>query len=813
VRIVLDTKRFDKPLEKPQMVMKKRDNISSNQLSLPLAQASGNQIISNLPFKEVKVEKRNAKVNLISKINFSIAEPERKSLKITPVPSTKNDKLNLFIEAFANSHRELYSQISKIQLDEKGLHLPEQDKVFFETVITRDSFDQFITTNEEQVDFVKQQTEFCWFRSPITEEKSDLFDGVNKDTDVGFDYKLKHTPGLSLSSDGRSNEKPLRDFLELSKLMKKGEKVIIQFGFHSCEIDWYKDAEKTTKELPKRIKVSESSRSKVGYNGFECSLRVIVSTSDKIRSETVSRGFITTLKQLNGDNELIEKKVTYKKFDSWLNNKVRKRKIPSHFSFKNRFILTHKEMIHFMKLPQRNLQIDYELNVKEREDTGIPKQLTGKGIAIGNATDKNKKIPVSLPTNNLDDFCKSYLYLGSPRTGKDTSIINFIVESVKNTNAGAVIPDVINEQGNDRGMADSIRDALPPDKVVDVDLGNFQYPLYFGMDDIVKVVGDNGVNLVANNLVKVLNLDELHASKQLARIVLKAVKCNIYDAYCLLKSDKYAEEIYKQLLTTDELLAMQLKHDYFDKGSSINQAKNAILSRLDDFLGNDVIKNMFAQEPNERFNLKDLLTQGKVVILRMNKTDVGEMGSQVLMYMLSLKIFWLKKMIHRQHPNQITFFVFNELFQYMSSGLEETIADMVVESPKYRLSFLFAFHHSGQISKFLWETLLSASLNFFLFKNTNFNVYRSLSEQLQPIPLDIAMKTERYESIFLPYVEGKQMNPLFVKMLAPPKDRMKMYDNSSLSSRHSVMYGTDIKEVKERIMTREISMYKKGEDG
>lgn len=806
MKITFDVKPFEKPVEQPMMLITK-SKAPDKPLQLPMVRASNHPTVINkkkiIAIQEPEREKKG--------FNFGLAPAKRKSLKVTPVPSTKNDKVHLLIEAFGNSYKELINQVNQFNISREGLHLPEQDKFFFETVITRDSFEHFITTNENQEDFVKQQVEFCWFRSPITEVEKDIFDDIDHSRAIGFDYELKHTSGLSLRTDQRMQERPLRELLELSKLLKVGEKVILQFGFHAAEMEWYKDAERTVKDLSKRVRKSGASTEKIGYNGYECSIRLVVQGESKLRSETVARGFVTALKQLNGDNELVEKRVRDRKFEKWIEGKVKQRKIDSSFSFKKRFILTYKEMIHFMKLPQATLQKEYNLKVNEREETTIHSLIrSNKGLLIGHSEEKNKKVAITIPTNNKDDFAKSYVFMGSPRTGKDTSIINFIVEAAEKFGCGAVIPDVINESGNDRGMADSIRDALPPEKIIDLDLGDFNNPIYFGMDDIIDIVGPNGVNLVANNLVKVLGLEELTNSKQLSRLLFKAVKCNLYDAYCFLQSDKYAKQVYNELLSSDELLALQLKYHYFEQGQKINQAKNAILARLDDLLGNDIIKNMFAQEPNKRFNLKKWISEGKVVIVRAMKNDLGDLGAQVMMYLLTLKVYWMKKIMHKSHPEQVTFLVYNEFFQYMSKGLEETISDAVVECPKFRLSFMFAFHNTSslQISKGLWSVLQSASINFFLFKNTNFGVYRDMAEQLDPIPLDVAMKTEKYEAIFLPYIGGKQLTPIFVKMLPPPKQRKKMYNNSDLSLIHACKFGTSIHIVRERIRDREVEMYK-----
>src|SRR5206468_4459300 len=131
--------------------------------------------------------------------------------------------------------------------------------------------------------------------------------------------------------------------------------------------------------------------------------------------------------------------------------------------------------------------------------------------------------------------------------------------------------------------------------------------------------------------------------------------------------------------------------------------------------------------------------------------DIGEMGVKIIVYLLVMKIFWIKKIIE---TDDCTFITFNEPHQFMSDGLEELMQSILVESPKYRLSPIIAFHHPSMLTKKLWDIIQSSSINWLLFKNTNINMYKSVEEQLQPITVEVAMKTKQYESIFLPFIGG-----------------------------------------------------------
>lgn len=785
MKLLLDVKPFQKPLELP--VIKK---------SPSLAKATKQPIVTIKPVTITRIPKKQNK-----SINFGLAAARHKTFQIHPVPSTKNDKVHLLIEAFGNSYKEFYNHAGKLNISREGIHLPEQDKVFFETVITRNSFDHFVTTTEETEEFVRQQVEFCWFKSPVIEAEKDIYDEIDPERAIGFEYELKYTSGLALRTDLRMQERPLRELLELSKLMKDNEKVVIQFGFHAAENEWYKDAEKSVKEMPKRINKSSNSTEKLGYNGYECSLRIIIQGESKLRSDVVSRGFITALKQLNGDNELIDKRIKDKRFEKWLDKKVKARKIDSHFKFNKRLILTYKEMINFIKLPQRNLQVDYEIEVNEKGSTTVNKHfLSSKGLWMGNVSVRGKDQEFRLPTNDLDQLCGTYGFIGEPRSGKDMSCSRFIIELAKNGH-GAIVPDAIDEAG--RGMCDIIKQNLPEEKIVDIDLADFTNPIHFGLGDIVEAIGIHGVDIIANDVVGILELDQNYSSKQLARLVAKACDCNLYDMFNFLKSDKYARMIQKRIIARgNELLKLQLEKEYF--GVTIPQnIKGAVINRLDELLSMSITKNLFAAPKNPAFDLQKFIEENKVVLIRMKKDGgLGEQGTKVMINLVLLKINWLKKI---KKTDNVTFIVFNEFHQYATTTFNEMLSSLILESPKYRLGINLIFHTPLKIDKKLWECIQSGSKGLFLFKNGNLGVFRDLMERIKPLDLEACTKIVKHESLFLSNMDNAE--PFFIKM--KPADK---FDANYISEKQTAAYGTPVQIVNDYVYETEKFMYEPDEE-
>lgn len=780
MRITFEVKPVVKPLDLP-----------TKQQSPSLAKASTKATITINKVNITYLPKIETK-----RFNFGLASAKNKTFRVQPVPSTKNDKVHLLIEAFGNSYKEFYNHASKINFTRDGLHLPEQDKFFFETLITRNSFEHYVTTNEEQEEFVQQQVEFCWFKSPVLKAEKEVFDEIDPEKAIGFDYSLKYTSGLALKTDSRMQERPLKELLELSKLLKQDEKVIIQFGFQAAEREWYKDAEKTVKELPKRIKKSSNSTEKIGFNGYDCSLRIIVQGETRLRSEVVSRGFITALKQLNDDNELIEKEIKKHKFSKWLDKKVRARKIDSHFRFNKRLILTYKEINHFIKLPQRNLQLDYELDINEKGVTNVHKSFLGKkGLWMGNVSVRGKEKEFRLPTDDLDQLCGTYGFIGEPRSGKDMSCSRFIIELAKNGH-GAIVPDAIDEAG--RGMSDIIKQNLPEDKVIDVDLADFANPIHFGLGDIVEAIGIHGVDIIANDVVGILELSDNYTSKQLARLVAKACDCNLYDMFNFLKSNKYARMIQKRVVEKGhELLNLQLEKEYFGVKIPAN-IKGAVINRLDELLSMNITKNLFAAPKNPAFDLQKFIEANKVVLIRMKKDGgLGEQGTKVMINLVLLKVNWLKKI---KKTDNVTFIVFNEFHQYATPTFNEMLSSLILESPKYRLGINLIFHTPLKIDKKLWECIQSGSKGLFLFKNGNMSIFRDLMDRIKPLDMESCIKIAKHESLFLSNIDKSE--PFFIKM--KPTDK---FDANYLSDKQTALYGTPVEVVNDYVYETEKWMY------
>ncbi len=451
--------------------------------------------------------------------------------------------------------------------------------------------------------------------------------------------------------------------------------------------------------------------------------------------------------------------------------------------------------------------------------------VSNKGIMVGYADQKGEKLPISIPMTNLDETLRSYGFVGSPRMGKDTLMKNMVVEGCLNHGISTVVIDAIMEDG-ERGLADGIRDALSPDKLIDIDCSDEDYFPPMDLTEVVKKLGNRrGADRFANELIDFFgDVEEMGQSRAILRAFAKASGGSIYNIKLLIENEGIREKRIKELREEgQERLARELdkwnttykekkntKGEFVDwvvdrDGQKALESKaSSILYRLEEFLGNESTFNIFAQDPHPELDFEKWMKEGKVIILRIPNRKLGPMPTRTLAHWITLKVFMIKLLMD---PNESkTFIVFNEPHQYLTEGLKNLLQRILLEGPKWRLAGLCAFHHFKLLKHGLDEDIRAAGINWFLFANDNKKVYQDIEEQLKPtFDVGTAMQTEAYHAIVISRFNGRRQNPFLMKALAPPSQRFPEYDNSFLTRRHSRQYGRHWKEIEKMITQKENS--------
>lgn len=614
----------------------------------------------------------------------------------------------------------------------------------------------------------------------------------------------------------------------LDDILKGFEKVF----FHNRGTETVIAAEKLKFHNPDREtllingRLSNETNNKRNLPVLKTWFRYTVTSKDQVKREMLSRSVANAIsntsethRQRDNTLEAVKVKIRVKQELNDLRNWKINDRHPN--------LMSVDELGKLEQLPTAALQEEYAdaLESNQRVEIELPEVfLDESGILAGTATDRGETHNIHVPTNNPNRLYTPRGFNGSPRMGKDQAIINFIVEAHRKHGIGAVIPDFIDEQGKDakgnwKGMANAIRDHIEPDNIVDLDFSNTAYSFYLGLQMIFRNVEDPRIaaDLVSEYLSEFLLSDgdeDKFQTQEFCREAAKATMGDLEDMKRMFKNQKFRQTKIGEL---DDVLDMDVWRDYdslTERGGMMSgrqgQLAAPVIRRIDMLANREYSKPMFCQtSPNPAADLYKWVEQGKIVIMRIkmpNGAAMPEPVKKIFAYWIVMLTFLIKLSLDSKGAG--TYLVLNEPHQYLSSGLVHFLERILSEAPKYKLAPIFAFHHFAQFKKFpgFVDILMSSSINWHIFKNTNIDVYKRMMPYLEgtffePQQAFEATKAYQYISVWLD--ENAEYAPPFICDALPlVGDRYKTLDNSFLTKRHIQMYGRPTKEVLDEIKAK-----------
>jgi hypothetical protein len=442
-----------------------------------------------------------------------------------------------------------------------------------------------------------------------------------------------------------------------------------------------------------------------------------------------------------------------------------------------------------LMMPNKELQRKYAdaLSVKKRVEVEIPAAMRDEnGIYLGVAEVKDEKIPVYMPVSNPDEFFRAYVFIGGQGAGKDTAIKNFIIEANLKHNISFVIPDAICEEG-ERGMADGIRDALPPERIIDLNLNDENYIPPMDLTEVIKALGRNGASRFADEMIDFLQIEGLSRSEKYLTDAAKASGGNLFNIKRIIEDENFRAARIEELIQEGNI---RLANELLSWGTNedLGNKCDAILHRLNRFFGNERLYDIFAQPPLKELDFRKWMREGKVIIIRVpNGRGLGEHAVKTLVHWITLKTFMTRLLMTKEEQKNGCFIVFNEPEQYETEGLSKLMGRIATEGRKERLGSLYAFHHWNKLKTSLQENLQGGGVQQFLFMNDYTKTFDLSKHRFEDtIPLEEAYRLPAHHAIISVRAAG-ELQPAFICRMAPPIKPK--YDNSFLTKRHAQMYG------------------------
>lgn len=296
-----------------------------------------------------------------------------------------------------------------------------------------------------------------------------------------------------------------------------------------------------------------------------------------------------------------------------------------------------------------------------------------------------------------EDRTRHVYVIGKTGMGKSTLLENMAIQDIALRHGMAFI----DPHGK---TAELLLDYIPKERIKDV--------VYFNPDDLERPLSFNVMedveperrHLVVSGLMssfKKIWPDVWSARMEyiLTNILLALIE---YPNATLLGVNRMLadKEFRKQVV--ENITDVSVRAFWVDEFAKYNdrymqEAGAAIQNKIGQFVSNPLIRNIIGQ-PTSSFDIRQIMDDGKILIMNLSKGKIGETNAQLLGSMLVTKIYLAAMSRARASAAEMRalpeFYLFVDEFQ---SFVSDSFADILSEARKYKLSLTIAHQYIEQM--------------------------------------------------------------------------------------------------------------------
>lgn len=757
-----------------------------------------------------------------------------KTFKIIPDARIKNDDNQTITQSICSTFIPPVERVTRHGLFEKT-------KFYFDIELKKGGADFYITLPNHIEDLILSKAKTTWDKANIYEDQLDNefeIDNVEFGELVLKDFNFK-----SLNT-AKSDLYPLTNLLGVTKVLNDEERVRVSICFEPLKrVDWVERAEddykafKKGKRVNREVKKSEEmfkkgmvlaesavsvyleykllalealmglivsdkedSKSKepiininmpdhegyllnkldgVNHNttykrtAESCMTRILIlsQSKDKQRAKLNLLSAANAYKDLSADNELVMRLP---------NKKYIKEVIKHNFDGSEECILCDKEMAKLIQLPQVTLQQTYGIQAIDTKEVGVPQEGTKGKVRVAEvALSSKNKIVTMYFSDEIKKVSFTNVVMGPEGCGKTTQIKRIAKECSWNGYSNILIDFI-----EDNKLAKEVREAIDPNKVVTITLGERGFVPALAYNEVSKLITDKTDNwlkihyasMIAEQVEYLVNSITSQATGELTdgmirllnaacRIVFVKPGATVGDVLQVLKRhDKRLEAIAhaKTVYDGDSDLFYELDaiNEYSKDKSEIIGTKNGnkslegVLSRFTQLTKVPYLEAMLKAkiDPNDDFD--KWIQEGKSIFVMIPQNMFPNPRTRDIITTYYITRIWLAAQIREDNSNaKLCNLIFDEVHQMPNTA--SFISEHVNEFRRHRLGITISCHYLAQF-KALEEALLSKRTNYIICQGTQKDNVKKLQEEIAPFTLDDLSKLKLHEAICsINYISGR----------------------------------------------------------
>lgn len=547
---------------------------------------------------------------------------------------------------------------------------------------------------------------------------------------------------------------------------------------------------------PMEQELVKSLEEKASKYGFDVNLRVVTSSPQPEQARMHLLNITNAFSQYTA----LESGNSFRRRRIYRRSAFIRDFIFRHFREREKFILNTEEVTSLYHLPLPSMETPNILWLQARS-APPPVNLPSEGIVLGTSVYRGVKHPVRI---KLDDRRRHVYIIGTTGSGKSVLMSEMVKQDIANGEGVAVV----DPHGS---LIEEILMSIPKSRADDV--------VIFDPSDIDRPVG--------LNMLEASTPEETDfAVQEMIAIFMKLFppemigpmfEHNMRNAMLTLMADKESPgtiaeiprmftdkefQQYKVSKVTDPVVRAfwekeMAKTTDFHKSEMLGY----LISKVGRFVENSMMRNIIGQ-PQSGFNVREIMDQGKILLVNLSKGKTGEVNSSLLGLIIVSKLQMAAlARADMAESQRRDFFLYIDEFQ---NFITDSIATILSEARKYKLDLTLAHQYLGQLSVGQDTKILDAVLGnvgTMITFRVGVEDAEVLAKQYAPVftPFDL-VNISRFNAYFRLLIDGTASKGFNVATQPPSKGRPEMATAIKQLSR--LKYGRDRATIEGEILER-----------
>lgn len=687
-----------------------------------------------------------------------------------------------------------------------------QPAISFEVVAKRENIKFYVWTPKSLQDLVEKQIHGAYPDAEILEVPE--YNIFPEDGKVAYKslqlrkenyYPIKTFPNLPTD--------PLASVTSSLAKMGEGEAAAIQVLVSPASSKWQKagssfisdtkkqeaDPEKAKFATP--AKTLEAIENKVGKPGFEISIRIVVVSKDissaKAHLTNLSGAFEQFAGELNGfKTRKIRRKGAF--IDDFLY-----RYQPIFHLFGNRpSILNSEELASIYHFPNNQVTTPHIYWLYSKT-APAPTEIPSEGLYLGTSSYRGVRRPVYIQE---DDRRRHMYIIGKTGTGKTELLKDLIMQDVRQGRGICFI----DPHGD---AVEDVVEMIPPERAEDV--------IYFNPGDTERPMGLNLLEAktedqkhfvstaIINMMYKLFDPYKTgivgprfeHAVRNAMLTAMSEEGSTFVEVMRILTDSKFVQEILPKV---KDPIVRRYWTDQIAQTADFHKSEvlDYIVSKFGRFVTNRMVRNIIGQSKSS-FSFREVMDQGKILLINLAKGEVGEENSNFLGLILVPRIL-MAAMSRQDVPEEARrdFYLYVDEFQNFATP---DFAQILSEARKYRLNLTVANQFIGQVEEEVKNAVFGNVGTIISFRVGVTDANYLAHEFTPTFGEDDLLNIERYHVYIKTIVDNEPAPPFSMDLTKDLEKQKEMMDENVgqiIKEMSRLKYGRDARLVEAEVTRR-----------